>query len=366
MFKFLKKKDKIEQSKSDRYFQLKIKEVRKETEDTNTLIFEKPEKQLSYLPGQFLTFILPIKGKETRRSYSLCSSPFSDEFPAITVKRVESGKVSNYLNDHMKPGDVFDVMEASGHFTPVLKEGNAKKYVLFAGGSGITPLMSILKSILAIEPESKITLVYQNRNENSIIFKEDLKQLISEHPERIAQIDVLSQPVGDWHGYRGRLDGAMASDLLMDIEGNKVSSADYFICGPAGFMQTVFDTLIEFEVSDKHIHKESFYSGEPTPKTKAPAKTDDQAHEVKIILDGEEYDVSVPPNKTILEAALDQDIDMPFSCQSGLCTACRGKLLMGEVNMEEDDGLSEEEINNGYILNCVSKPAGPGVKIEVG
>jgi len=366
MLRFFKKKAKGSKSKSDRYFQLTIKEVRKETEDTNTLIFEFPARPFDYKPGQFLTLILPIKGEEVRRSYSLCSSPFLQEYPAITVKRVESGVVSNYLNDHMKPGDFFDVMEPAGHFVPELKDGQSKKYVMFAAGSGITPIVSITKSILLVEKNSKVTLVYQNRNENSIIFKKELDELKSEHPERFNQIDVLSQPGEDWNGYSGRLNRATSSDILMDIADNKISQFDYFLCGPTEFMQTVTDTLIDFEVPEKQIHKESFYSGEPKPKASEKDTPADQELSVKIHLDGEIHEVLVPSNKSILEAALDQDIDMPFSCQSGLCTACRGKLLSGKVTMDEDDGLSEEELNEGYILNCVSKPIGEGVEIEVG
>lgn len=366
MFKFFKKRKKADHKNSNRYFTLKIKEVRKETEDTNTLVFEKPERHLNYLPGQFLTLILPIKDNEVRRSYSLCTSPHNDEFPAITVKRVDSGVVSNYLNDHMKAGDIFEIMEPAGHFVPELNEDHQKKYTLFAAGSGITPLMSIIKSILIVEPKSTVTLVYQNRNENSIIFKEELTQIQSEYSSRFSQIDVLSQPQGEWTGYHGRLNTAMVSDILMDIYENKISQADYYLCGPAGFMATIFDTLIEFDVSDKHIHKESFYSGEITSPKTEPSPVGVEGHEVSILLDGEAYELMVPPNKTILEAALDKDIDMPFSCQSGLCTACRGKLLQGNVEMAEDDGLSEEELNEGYILNCMSKPTGPGVKIEIG
>lgn len=366
MLNFLKKKNKNTQKQSNRYFQLKVKEVRKETEDTNTLIFETPEKELNYKPGQFLTLILPIKGEEIRRSYSLCSSPHSNENPAITVKRVESGVVSNYLNDHMKVGDEFDVMEPAGHFVPELNADAANKYVMFAAGSGITPIISIIKSILIAEPKSQVTLVYQNRNEDSIIFNNEIARVKSEYKDRFNQIDVLSQPTGEWNGYSGRLSPATTSDILMDIAENHINKYIYFMCGPTGFMRTVIDTLIDFEVPEKQIHKESFYTGDPKPKEKVETAAPAQEILVNILLDGEEYEVEVPSNKTILEAALDQDIDMPFSCQSGLCTACRGKLLSGDVKMDEEDGLTEEEINQGYILNCVSKPLGPGVKVEMG
>jgi len=366
MLQFFKKKNKKNQPKSGRYFQLKIQEVRKETDDTNTLIFELPEKTFNYLPGQFLTLILPIGGEEVRRSYSLCTSPFSQENPAITIKRVESGKVSNYLNDHMKAGDFFDVMEPAGHFTPNLNVTAARKYVLFAAGSGITPIMSIIKSILIVEPKSQVTLVYQNRNENAIIFGEEIKRLNAEKPDQFHQIDVLSQPSQEWKGYSGRINQATTSDILMDIAGNKINQFTYFLCGPTGFMQTIIDILIDFEVPEKRIIKESFYTGNSKPKSAGQEKSTDQKFSVKIHLDGEEHEVTVPPNKSILEAALGQNLDMPFSCQSGLCTACRGKLISGEVKMDEGDGLSEEELNQGYILNCMSKPTGQGVEIEIG
>ncbi|NJN27791.1 MAG: ferredoxin--NADP reductase [Cyclobacteriaceae bacterium] len=368
MFKFLKKKIKGGGSSSDRYLKLKIKEVRKETEDTNTLIFEQPEQGFTYLPGQFLTLILPIQNEKIRRSYSLCTSPHTDACPSITVKRVNTGLVSNYLNDHMKPGDEFEVMTAAGHFVPELNPENKKKYVFFAAGSGITPIMSIIKSVLAVEQQSSIHLVYQNRSESAVIFKEELRRLKEAYPGRFDQIDVLSQAQGDWQGYSGRLDGAMTSDILMDIAGNKVNGSEYYLCGPAAFMQTVYDVLMDFDVPARQVHKESFFADNAAARKETPleAGTGDEAHLVHIILDGEEFEVNVPANKSILEAALDQHIDMPFSCQSGLCTACRGKLLEGDVEMSDDDGLSQEELRQGYILNCVSKPTGPGVKIEIG
>jgi ring-1,2-phenylacetyl-CoA epoxidase subunit PaaE len=366
MFRIFKKKSKSSKTDSKRYLQLKIKEVRRETDDTNTLIFEKPEKPMHYLPGQFLTLILPIDGKEVRRSYSLCTSPYLEENPAITVKRVDSGVVSNYLHDHMKAGDAFDVMAPAGHFTPALAPERATKYVLFAGGSGITPIMSILKSILIKEHMSHVTLVYQSRNEQSIIFESELELLQKKYATHLRVLHLLSQPSEAWSGYQGRIDGAMASDILMDIAENKAGNCEYFLCGPSGFMLTVFNTLTDFEVPEKQIHKESFYSGESKAKTDEPSENPNQEMIVTILLDGEEYEVNVPANRSILEAALDQDIDMPFSCQNGLCTACRGKLLAGKVRMDYEDGLSEEEINEGYVLNCVGHPDGPGVKIEIG
>ena len=365
MFRFFKKKQKPIASKSERYFQVKVKEVIKETKDTNTLVLEPIDHSFDYKPGQFLTMILPIQGKEVRRSYSLCTSPISKDSPAITVKRVESGLVSNYLNDHMKIDDVFNVMEPAGHFVPDLNKENKKKYVLFAAGSGITPIMSILKSILAEEHQSTVNLIYQNRNEDSIIFKKELAELEKKYVAHFKVLHVLSQPSSEWEGYKGRIDQALASDILLDIAQNKVEEGEFYLCGPSGFMQSAFDAIIDFNVPEKHIHKESFYTGEGKPKEQKEDIGDGKDHLVRVILDGQEHEVMVSSDKTILEASLDQGLDMPFSCQSGLCTACRGKLLEGDVDMEEEDGLSEEEVSAGYILNCVCKPKGPGVKVEI-
>ena len=366
MLRLFKKKKKADISTSDRYFQLKIKEVIKETDDTSTLVFELPDRAFSYFPGQFLTLILPIKGEEVRRSYSLCTSPYENVNPAITVKRVEAGVVSNYLNDHMKAGDVFDVMEPAGHFTPELNKNEGKKYILFAAGSGITPIISIIKSILIMEPKSHVNLVYQNRNKKSIIFMEELHNLRRKYEDRFKQIDVLSQPEEEWKGYNGRINQATTSDILMDMAENKIEEYIYFLCGPTGFMQTIAETLNDFEVPERNIHKESFYSGDPKPKIDVEEKAvEAEEISVKILLDGKEHEVQVPSNRYILDAALDQGLDMPFSCQSGMCTACRCKVLSGEVKMEEDEGLSEEEVNEGYILTCVSKPLTSGTEIEV-
>ena len=190
--------------------------------------------------------------------------------------------------------------------------------------------------------------------------------LKSENTKRFNHINVLSQPGEDWKGYRGRITQATSSDILMDIAGNKINQFIYFLCGPTGFMQTVTDTLIDFEVPEKQIHKESFFTGDPKPKLKDQEKVSDNEFNIKIHLDGEEYEVTVPSSKSILEAALDLDIDMPFSCQSGLCTACRGKCVSGKVKMDEEEGLSKAEIEAGYVLPCVSHPLTDDVKIEIG
>ena len=369
MLKFFKKNKGDKPEDSGRYINLKIKEIKKETDDAVTVIFEKPAEPLQYKPGQFLTLILPIDGEEVRRSYSLSSSPFTDENPAVTVKRVDQGKASNYINDHLKPGDTFKVMKPAGHFVVEPDAQNEKTYILFAAGSGITPVMSIIKSVLAVEPKSTVLLIYQNRHENSIIFKDELEQLEQQHPGRFTIIHFLSRPSANWQGRQGHVDGDNTKEILSEVVNGNFDDAEYYVCGPEGFMHAVLQALEEQGIPGKQIHRESFYTADEPAKKSSEAADDSgktASFEVTILLDGEEYKVQVPPEKTILEAALDENIDMPFSCQSGVCTACRGKLLEGELHRGDEDGLSNEEIEEGYVLNCVSRPAGPGVKVEIG
>lgn len=236
---------------------------------------------------------------------------------------------------------------------------------MLAGGSGITPIMSMIKSILNAEPQSTVRLIYQNRHEKSIIFHEQLRQFTESYAGRFAVEHVLSQPEAGWQGRCSRLDAAMTKDILAAWQVAQPENAQYFMCGPTGLMDSFTAALADMKVPSSQIHKESFFTGEE--KHSATAGTHQTTtRTVTILLDGEEHAVAVPPEKSILEAALDEGIDMPFSCQSGLCTACRGKVLSGQVEMTEKDGLSEEELAEGYVLNCVGHPLGDGVKIEIG
>jgi ring-1,2-phenylacetyl-CoA epoxidase subunit PaaE len=364
MLKLFKKKESRKDT-SDQHLTLRVAEVIRETDDATTIIFENPDENLEYLPGQYLTLILPDGTTRTRRAYSICSSPDCDDAIGITVKRVDEGKVSNYLNDHMKVGDTFEVLKPMGNFTPSLDPQHSGHYVLIGGGSGITPLMSILKSVLAMEPLSKITLIYQNRNEDTIIFKDAIDKLVREYQERLHAVHVLSRPGAGWEGHAGRLNKALFEQILQE-EAVDSGKAEFYICGPSGMMETAKGALADLNVPAKNIRTESFVAS-PVSKETAPAGEEAiETRTVTITLDNEEHEVLVPAGKSILEAALDQGLNMPFSCQSGLCTACRGKLLRGRVYMEEDDGLTEDEIEEGYVLNCVGHPMTDDVKVEIG
>lgn len=355
-----------------KYYSLQIREVIQETADAITIVFEHPEAgKLTYKPGQFFTLMPQIEGKQVRRAYSVCTSPYSDEYAAVTVKRVEGGLVSNFLADSLKSGSMLDVMEPMGNFTITPDAANERHVVLFGGGSGITPLMSIAKSILLQEPNSRVSLVYANRDEDSIIFNKALEALEEQHAERFTLVHVLDEAPTGWAGPSGLLNPSMLAEIIEKLPERSAASTEYFMCGPEGMMKVVEETLAGLNIPKDKIHKESFVAGKtekneqelPSP---AGTESDERPREVTVILDGEEHVFEVEPGKTILETALDMDIDLPYSCQSGLCTACRGKCISGKVRLEEDEGLSEQELAEGYVLTCVGHPLTDDVVIEIG
>lgn len=373
MFNLFKKK-KEENHKGDQYLSLKVREIVKETPDTVTVFFEQPEPFLEYKPGQYISLILELGGKEVRRSYSLCTSPFVDPHPGITVKRVKGGLVSNYINDQLRPGKTIEIMKPLGHFTTDFHSKNKRHFVMIAGGSGITPILGIAKSALINEPESKVTILYCSRSEEEIIFKNQLEKLQNQYStadgntSRLKVVHNLSKPSSAWTGLSGRLDVKKVKDTLTFNDIPEGMSSIYFVCGPEGLMDIAFQSLESMGVSKEMIHKESFFTDIDAKEAamKASGKLSPElTREIEVIVNGESHHFEVPAGKTILEAGLDENVDMPYSCQSGLCTACRGKLISGNVDMIEDAGLSESEIAAGYILCCSSKPASSDIKILI-
>lgn len=365
-FSFFKKSTK-EQPEDSRYLKLRVKQVRRETSDAVSLVFEEPKGGLSYQPGQFITLILTINGKKIRRAYSLCSSPFVGELPAVTVKKVDGGQMSGFVNANIKAGDELEVMEPMGSFVTAYDEKQKRHVAMFGGGSGITPLISIAKSVLAKEAQSVVSLVYCNRDQESIIFKTELKSLQTSHPGRLNVVHVLENPSNDFKSRAGRLTVDMIGELLDELPQFSLADTSFFTCGPAPMMDIVVDGLEKSGIAPDLVKIESFTAGETsTGQAVESAATAGDGQSVKIILNGQEHVFNVPPNKSILETGLSLDLDMPYSCQSGLCTACRGKLLSGQVKMDEDDGLSASEKNEGYVLCCVGHPASSDVVIEIG
>lgn len=372
-FSFFKKSEskKEEQHSGPHYYDLKVKRVVKETKDAISIWFEQPkDKKITYKSGQFLTLILPIAGKEVRRAYSLCSSPFTDEDLAVAVKRVDNGLMSNWLPDNLKEGQSIKIMEPMGQFTTDYASDKKRHIVMFAGGSGITPMFSIIKSVLTQEPESIVSLIYCNRDIDSIIFKDELSKWETKYEGRLHVIHVLDNAPMNWQGYSGLLNHDMLKKLFERIPDWGIDKTTYLMCGPEGMMKNVDSLLEQHKITKDRIFKESFVQGtiDKDVKKEASASTAGElkTREVVIRYDGMEHKVTVKPSDTILASALDQGVDLPYSCQSGLCTACRGKALSGQVKLDEEEGLSQSERAEGYVLTCVGHPMTDDVVIEIG
>lgn len=369
-FSFFKKSEKKKEeprSGGAHYHELRVKQIINETRDAIQVVFEQPaDKQVSYKSGQFLTLIATVNGEEVRRAYSLCSSPFVDTDLAVVVKRVDGGRMSNWLPEHLKVGDTVKVMEPMGHFTTEYNKDKKRHLVMFSGGSGITPMMSLIKSALTQEPESIVSLIYCNRNVESIIFHEQLTQWETKYQGRLHLIHILDEAPMNWQGYSGLLTKEMLVKLFERIPDWGIDRTTYLMCGPEGMMKNVETLLQEHKIPADKIHKESFVTPTLKEKKDEPASSEKKAREVTIRYDGNEYKIVVQPNRAILETALDAGIDLPYSCQSGLCTACRGRAISGKVKLDEEEGLSQSERAQGYVLTCVGHPLTDDVVIEIG
>ena len=361
------------------YLTLTVVALTQETPDTVTIHLERPDRQtVPSKPGQFLTLLVPcgpVASKPERRAYSLSSTPAEAPRLSVTVKRVLGGLVSNYLLDNVRVGQQYEVMPPLGNFVVQPSPKAARSLVLIGAGSGVTPLMSMLKAVLAEEPQSHVLLIYGNRNEESVIFKKQLAALETSSNGRLQVEHVYSQPLGPPapHQHTGRLNRTTILRVLEQRHQFPAPQAEYYICGPEGLMAEAQAALELLAVPASRIRRESFVAAADAAETgdahgDALAGGNDGAiinRTVTIQYEGSEYVLEVPANQTILDAALDQDIDLPYSCQAGLCTACRGKCLSGKVHLDEREGLSDAELAKGYILTCVAHPLTADVVIEI-
>lgn len=362
VFGLFKNKKKVQSGKkSEKTLHLLINKINQETSDAVRIEFDEPEGGMEYQPGQFLTLILKIDGKKVRRAYSLCTSSYLDEKPAVAVKRVENGLVSNFVNDNLKVGDVVEVLPPMGNFTPAIDKDTRRHLILIGGGSGITPLMGILKSALHEETESIVSLIYANRDIDSIIFKNGLEQLKSSAGDRFNYVQSFDNAHDGWNGSAGILSIDQMKKLITDLPDWDNENTLYYVCGPQGLMDLTFEAFEALNLNPDRTFKESFVAS-----SSSDGKVSKEGMSlVKIKYEGEDYEFEVPFGKRILETALEQNIDLPYSCQSGLCTACMGKCLEGEVDLSDAEALSEEERAEGYVLTCVGKPLTDRIEIEI-
>jgi ring-1,2-phenylacetyl-CoA epoxidase subunit PaaE len=346
---------------------LKVKAVKKETPDCVSVSFTIPEglqKEFVFEQGQNITVKKIINGEEIRRSYSICTAPFEHELK-VAVKKVEGGKFSSYANDVLKAGDEMEVLPPTGKFNTKLQAANRKHYLAFAAGSGITPILSIIKTTLQAEPLSHFTLVFGNRSRGSIIFFEDLEGLKNNYLRRFTFINILSREKTEAPINYGRINNEKLVALNKLINYNMID--EFFICGPEEMIFCVKDFLEQQGIDKKKIHFELFTTPGLKQQQIQGTKYKESGPESKITvkLDGRSFDFALGFNSdTILDAALKQGADLPFACKGGVCCTCKAKLLEGKVEMEVNWGLEEEEVKQGFILTCQSHPVTEKVVVD--
>ena len=354
------------------FYSAKILDIRDETVDAYSLVLEAPEnEEFRYKAGQYITVRVWIEGEEQRRAYSLSSSPAIDEHLIITIKRVEGGLVSNYLRDQLKPGDLIEIMAPMGNFFIEPSGQQERHYILLGAGSGITPLMSMLKTVLLMEEGSKVSLWYGNRTISDIIFKEELLSLKSEYGDRLSIIHVLSRAGEEWNGFKGRLDKERIYDLVLELFMVDTFRKRYFICGPTGMMEAAIEALDKHAVDPAHIFQEYFDAPLVEQHHEGDEVSDGEetfeltTQKIAYIIDGETHTLTVSPEETILDAALAAGLDPPYSCKGGVCTSCMGMMHSGVVSMDVTLGLNDEELEAGWVLSCQAHPLTDDVEIEI-
>jgi ring-1,2-phenylacetyl-CoA epoxidase subunit PaaE len=352
------------------FHRLRVKDIRRETTECVSIAFEIPEtikEHFRFHQGQNITIRLMVGDEEVRRSYSICSSPLENEL-RVAVKEVPEGKFSSHANKTLKVDDVLEVLSPTGSFFTPLSPDQSKNYLAFAAGSGITPILSIIKTVLATEPQSNFTLIYGNRNRASIIFKEELEALKNKYMRRFALHNILSREQTDAPINHGRINAAKCDEFnnrLFDIS----TVDEVFLCGPEEMIFGVREWLEKKGIERKNIHFELF----GVPGQLKSASTPDEKHshtgqvsKVSVKIDGITFDFDLDyDGSSILDAALKQGADLPFACKGGVCATCKAKLVEGEVEMDTNYALEPEETAAGFVLTCQSHPRSPRVIVDL-
>jgi 3-ketosteroid 9alpha-monooxygenase subunit B len=335
--------------------ELRVARIVQETREARSIVFEIPEalkERFAYRAGQFLTFKIPYRGQVLARCYSLCSSPDCDTEHKIAVKRVRDGRISNWIHDELREGDTLMVSPPAGFF---VLDDQRRKLVLFSGGSGITPVLSIIKSALATTDRA-VKLVYANRDESSVIFADEIAALSARHAGRFEVVHSLDD-----------VDGLIDREAVKRHVGADVDG-DFYLCGPGPFMATVEAALEEMGVHMDRIHVEHFASPHDPgaePPAEAPAALDEVAPaSISVVLDGVVHRVPYRAGERVLQAARRAGLEPPFSCEEGYCSCCMAKLAEGRVVMAANDCLTPELLQEGWVLTCQSRCVSPAVRVE--
>ena len=344
------------------FYPLHIREIRRETAETVSIAFDVPEElreAFHFIPGQYLTLRTTIDGADIRRSYSICSAPHENEL-RVAIKKEEGGVFSTFANEQLRAGDVLQVMPPQGRFYVELSPENSKLYVAFVVGSGITPIISILKSTLEQEPHSRFLLFYGNRGFDHIVFREQLEALKNRYPERLAVHHVLSRESLGSDLFFGRIN-ADKCRVYARYFFQPQAVDHFFLCGPETMVFEVKETLEQLGVAAQKIHFELFTTAgmqqKRAGKPAASASENSFDASVTVIQDGVQFDFLLPSDgSTLLDAAMRAGADLPFSCKGGVCSTCKARILDGQVNMEVSYGLEADEIAAGYVLTCQSHP----------
>jgi ring-1,2-phenylacetyl-CoA epoxidase subunit PaaE len=358
---------------------LKVLKRIQETPEAVSLVLEIPEalkKQFTYTAGQFVTFFLNVNGERLNRSYSLSSSPLMDTEFKVTVKMVTNGRGSTFLCQNVNEGDVLATTPPAGQFFKPSLEPRGTHYYLFAAGSGITPIFSIMKTVLKASSMNHVTLVFCNRNEESIIYRKEIDQWSKDFSGRLNVIHTLTNPSAKWSGQRGRISHALINEVL-NMPAHGPNARECYLCGPTEFMQTVKTSLIGNGIDKDLIRIEDFGTelhkpSAPSPGVKVesdwtligPADFNESPEKIICELNGETTEIAAKAGQNILETLLEAGLQPPYSCMDGACMACMGKIVEGRVYQEDPGILMEDNIKKCESLTCQAKPLSRIVKVS--
>jgi ferredoxin-NADP reductase len=349
------------------HLSLKVTDIIHETADaiTITLVPEDGSK-VDYKPGQFITLIFHRNGKEIRRSFSLSSAPGIDADLRITIKRVPNGEISNYIYHHIKPGEIIKALPPAGRFVLEMDPEFQRDIFMVAAGSGITPVFSLIKSIIKSEPKSRVTLVYSNRNERSAIFYAQLNAHEKQYPDQFKCIYIFSDPEDKNYKYKAHLNLQLLKHLIEQNIIYDSAAAEFMLCGPFIFMRMAEMIIIAMGFDESRVHKENFVIlAEQEAINTSPVQLPGDKT-VTITYHGSNFDLIVPVGKPILKAALDKGIYLPYSCQGGVCGICSAICREGEVQMSVNDVLTTRDLEQGWVLTCVGYPMTGEVRLVIG